>query len=132
MIPKERMTKVIAVLAALGLLGGGAIIWMVVSNTSTVVSNALVPPLVVARPLADYEPASDEAVTALSAALSAGDDPALPSAAVRAKNALMGLTVPAEARAAHLALILALSRFEQEPSSEARAALAAAVEAFSR
>lgn len=86
---------------------------------------------VAARPLAEYEPASEDAVAALAASLAAGDEAVLPAAAVRAKNALMGLTVPAAAREAHLALILALTRFEQDPSPEARAALVAAVEAFS-
>lgn len=135
-MPQRRMvlTGALAV-GALGIVIIGAVI---ATNLSTFVRGSLLNDssvqigAVPARPLTDYEPASDDAVGALVAALAAGDDAALPAAAVRAKNALMGLTVPADARAAHLALILALSRFEQDPSPEAHAALAAAVEAFSR
>lgn len=127
-----RTAQIVAIgVAALVLVIVGAVIWKTfASKSATPNTNGPVP--VAARPLADYPTASHEAVQQLSAALSAGDDAALPAACERTKNALMGLTVPADARATHLALILALSRFAQDPSPEARAALAAAVEAFSR
>lgn len=130
-MPRGRTVLVVVVIAVV-CVAVGAIVWIITHNVSTVASNTLVPPLVVTRPLAEYGSGSQDAVAALDAALAAGDDAALPAAALRAKNALMGLTVPADARAAHLALILALSRFEQDSTPEARAALAAAVAAFPR
>ncbi len=127
-----RMAQIVAIaVAALVLIIVGVVLWKTfASKSATPGTNGPVP--IAAQPLADYPTASNEAVQQFSAALSSGDDAALPAAAERTKNALMGLTVPADARASHLALILALSRFEQDPSPEARAALAAAVEAFSR
>lgn len=126
-MPRGRTVLVVVVVACAAV---GAMGWWTLGRGTAAPASAPAP--VAARPLAEYGGASQDAVGALDAALAAGDDAALPAAARRAKDALMGLTVPADARATHLALILALSRFEQDPTPEARAALAAAVAAFPR
>ncbi len=128
--PGRNTRTVAVVVAALTLVIVGLILWKFFGQKG--VPGVSTPVQIAARPLAEYAPASQDAVAALAAALAAGDETAVPAAALRAKNALMGLTVPTAARTAHLALILALSRFEQNPSPETRAALAAAVETFTR
>lgn len=136
MTSKGRMMLAIALAAgALGIVVIGVVI---ATNTFSFVRGSLINGSSITvgaapvRPLAEYATASKEVVDALAAALSAGDDAALPAASIRTKNALMNLTVPPEALEKHLRLVRTITAFEQDPSPEARAALAAAVEAFSR
>ncbi len=79
---------------------------------------------------ADYRASVQTILAPIAVALAADDEAALVVQAADAKRALTALVVPGDARDAHLAVVLALARFEQDASAKNRDALRAAVAAL--
>lgn len=111
----KRTALVIAAVVALLLVAGG--LWYVLSGfparTSWRGTRTYAPPERPAPPVGEYETRAAAAVAPLRVALEANDQAALDAAVPVAKSSLMELVVPSDAQSAHLALVLALAKYEQ-------------------
>ncbi len=104
-------------------------------SSGTSVNSSATPVPRPAPPVGEYAARAEAAVAPLRTALAEDDAAALAQVVAPAKTALMELVVPADRRAAHLALILALGTFAQVQAqggstAAAQASIAEALTAF--